>query len=236
MANRRVYCPSLRDGTFELDAEQANHARRVLRLDMGDTLEVFDGAGQVGTARVVEAGKRMTIQIIERHEAPRPRPWIDLAVAIPKGGRADVMVEKASELGADRLIPLLTDRSVVEPRGGKLERFERLALESAKQCGRNWVMQVDEPAPLDDLIAQADHDLKLIADVAADGPRAVQNVHSEAKGAKRVIVLIGPEGGWTDRERNAAFSAGFLEWRLAPNVLRIETAATAALAILRHEA
>lgn len=232
MAVRRFYSADLRKGKVELDAEQAAHARKVLRVEVGHVLELFDGAGSVAQGRVIETGRRVVLEVDQVHTAARPGPWIDLAVAVPKGGRADVMVEKASELGADRLIPLLTDRSVVDPRGGKLERFERLALESAKQCGRNFVMQVDDPTPLKQVLAAADHDVRLIAD-----PRnPVQNVHSLFAAAKRVIVLIGPEGGWTEDELNAAFSGGFRGWRLGPHVLRIETAACAALAILRQGA
>ena len=221
-----------------LDEEQSAHGRRVLRLDVGDHVELFDGAGVVGTGRVAEAGKRLHIEVIDRTERPRPRPWIDLAVAVPKGGRADGVVEKASELGADRLIPLRTRRGVVDPGRGKQRRFERIALASAKQCGRAWLLQIERPTELDRLLDEADHDLKLIADMKSEREpdRGWHGLveSSELDHAERILILIGPEGGWTNRERRAAVDAGCRPWRLAPHTLRVETAAAAALAILRY--
>lgn len=234
MATRRFYCPDLSPSQLTLDDEQGSHARRSLRLSAGDAVELFDGAGEIAEGRVAEVKKRVSIDIIQRRQAPRLSPVVDLAVALPKGARADVLIEKASELGADRVIPLITQRSVVEPRDSKMRRFDRLCVESAKQCGRAYLMQIDEPTPLSDVINRADHDLKWIADTSLAG----ESVHKMPSGTglgERVIVLIGPEGGWTDTERQAARDAGFTPQRLGPHVMRIETAALAAVAICRRE-
>jgi 16S rRNA (uracil1498-N3)-methyltransferase len=256
MSTRRFYCDDLSGDAVRLDDEQARHARKVLRLEAGDRVELLDGQGRIAEGVVAEigGGSGVSIRITDRREAPRSSPAIDLAVAIPKGDRAAVLVEKASELGADRLIPLVTERSVVDPGAGKVQRFGRIATESCKQCGRAWVMQVTEPIAIDRLIAEADHEMKLIADTGLDAGAAdagadpdlrealrsglsgggVQDLPNAIGGGGRVIVLIGPEGGWTDQERNAAVSAGFRPWRIGPHVLRVETAALAALAILRR--
>ncbi len=230
MSRRRFHIPNLADGPANLSDDDAKHARKVLRLEVGDDVELFDGLGNVATGRITEMGRDVGIEIVELRAVPPQRPAIDIAVAFPKGSRADVLAEKASELGADRLIPLLTQRTVVEPRDNKLHRMERVAVESAKQCGRAWVMQVGENVNFAKLIAAADHDLKLIADTTD----AVQLLPTAIAAAQRILVLIGPEGGWTDAERNTAKQAGFHAWRLSPNVLRVETAAMAALAILRQ--
>ena len=202
-----------------------------MRISPGDAVELFDGKGIVVAGKVVEAGRTVAIEITARQEVPPLTPRIELAVALPKGDRAAVLIEKASELGADRVIPLITDRSVVDPREGKLERLRRIAVESAKQCGRAWLMEVAEPIPLERALRDPDYDLKLIADtVDAAGNSLPQPI------PRSVLVLIGPEGGWTDAERTAAADAGFQFWRLGPHVLRIETAALAAVAILRQHA
>ena len=234
MPARRFYCPDLGERRLALDEEQSAHARRVLRLDTGDHVDLFDGAGVVATGRIAGAGKRLTVEVIEREERARLRPWIDLAVAVPKGGRADGVVEKASELGADELIPVRARRGVVEPGRGKQRRFERIAIASGKQCGRAWLLRIAPPTDLSRLLKETDHDLKLIADARASPAITAADLVEELRRAERALVLIGPEGGWTGRERRTAQDAGFRPWRLGPHTLRVETAAAAALAILRH--
>jgi len=251
MTRRRFYTPRLDDDRLTLDAEQAAHARKSLRLSTGDTVELFDGRGTVAVGRIEQSGGRMTVAVVARAVEPAPRPTFDLAVATPKGGRADQLVESATQLGVDRLIPLISERTVVEPRRAKLERFERIVIEACKQSRRARLMAVDEPTPLKALLERVDHDLRLIADapggdagVSAPGAigEPVQKLH-EAGGAagwptklresERLIVLIGPEGGWSEGERRLASAASFQPWRFGPHVLRVETAALAAAAIVR---
>lgn len=240
MAVRRFHLDGLEAGLIELSGDQAEHARRVLRLTAGDVIQLFDGQGRLADGTVMHIGRTMTVQVGEVRACERRRPWIDVAAAVPKGARADTLIEKLSELDADRLQPLVTERSVVDPGGGKLQRFERIALESSKQCGRLWVMQIAAPAPIEKVLGRSDHDVKLLAD--APGPEGgaglevVIGYPPRMAGASRVLVCIGPEGGWTTRERQLAREAGCVAWHFAPNVLRIETAAAAAVAILRQQA
>lgn len=243
MSDRRFYFPTLESSPVELDSEQAAHARRSLRLRVGDGVELFDGRGTIAAGRIARCDKITHIEILDRRRIERPTPWIDLAVAIPKGSRADVLVEKAGELGVDRLIPLICKRSVVEPGDNKLDRFSRLATESAKQCGRAHLMTIESPVPISRFLSAADHDRRLIADealagdasgFASGGGGGVQDLLSDLRGVKRLAILIGPEGGWTAEEKNAAQSAGFSAIRLGPHVLRVETAALAAVAIARR--
>ena len=233
MALPRFYGVDIGDSSIELDGEQVDHARRVLRLRPGSEVEVFDGRGGAADATVQSIGRTMRVEITARRQLAPPRPRINLAVAVPKGDRAAMLVEKAAELGADRLIPIITKRSVVDPGRGKLERFERIALEATKQCGRAWLMQIDAPTPFTEIVRQCAAELRLIADVA-DAEGDVPAISPAS--ASSITVLIGPEGGWTDDERRAAAEAGFTRWHFAPNILRIETAAIAAVAILRHGA
>ena len=245
MARRRFYVSDLTGDSAELSDEDSRHARKVLRLAVGDAVELFDGLSTVASGKITRVMDGVSVQVLERRTVAPPSPEIDLAVALPKGSRADVLVEKASELGADRLIPLIAERSVVEARESKLQRLDRLAIESAKQCGRSHVMHIDPPIAFAELLKKVDHDVRLIADTEDDFVLRVADCGLKEKAVEsssvqqlptrpRVIVLIGPEGGWSDSERLAAKNAGFQAWRLGPNVLRVETAAMAALAILRQ--
>lgn len=236
MAGRRFYVNSLSLDRIEVDPDQAGHARKSLRLTVGDEVELFDGQGTIALGRIESIGKSMLVAITS-HASVRPlKPRLSLAVALPKGDRAATLVESASQLGVDHLIPISTDRSVVEPGSGKQARFERIAIEAAKQCGRAWLMQIDPLTPLDSLLTHSSdpETLKLIADVQdmhdLSGPDVLT---SKIKTAAQVIVLVGPEGGWTDAERAAANAAGFEAWQFGPHILRIETAALAAAAIIR---
>lgn len=236
MALRRFYCNDLTGETITLDGDEAEHARKSLRLSVGDVVELFDGRGNIATGPISELTRHMVVQITDRQYVEPLRPTLDLAVAIPKGDRAAVLIEAAAQLGVDRLIPLITERSVVEPGKNKQRRFERIATEAAKQCGRAWMMIIDPPTRFEALLADAGHDCRLICDLPGNTVQGLQSdrsATSKLTGCERVLVLVGPEGGWTDAERTAAADAEFLNWSFNANVLRVETAALAAAAILR---
>lgn len=231
----RFLCVDLPDKpglTVRLDKDQANHATRVLRLSEGRRVQLIDGRGMIAHATLTSAGAPTTCTIHSIEHAPAPTPRIELATAIPKGPRADAMVNDLAQLGADWLIPLHTQRSVVHPRASKLDRLAKAAAEAAKQSGRNWFMEINDTSPFADELA-CDADLKLIADPDA---QPIADLAARIASASTVRVLIGPEGGFTDEERSAACEAGFTPWRFSPHTLRIETAAIAAVAILRAHA
>lgn len=226
--------------TASLDPEQLHHARRVLRLNDGDAVEVFDGAGLVGVGTL--AGGRVRVESLRWHAPVTPR--IEVAAATPKGGHADDMAVMLSQLGADRLIPLRSERSVVDPREGKLQRLRRAMVESARQCKRPYVMEVGPTSTLESVL-EAGHALRLIGapsitqavgttrgPLASGGP--TEALPPRGTPVADVLVLIGPEGGWTEMELLLAERAGARRWSLGPNVLRIETAACAAVAVLRY--
>lgn len=223
----------VQDLTVTLDPDQTRHARRVLRLSAGAAVELLDGQGRVAQATLADDDPRSgvcTIQSIQ--QVPRPTPRIELATAIPKGPRGDAMINDLAQLGVDRLIPLTTHRSVVDPRPTKLQRFAKAAAESAKQSGRAWFMVIDATMPFAEAVA-SDAALKLVADPYAE---PIADLAERLISVSAARVLIGPEGGLTDAELDAAREAGFVSWRYSPNVLRVETAAAAAVAILRGQA
>ncbi|MEO0476582.1 MAG: RsmE family RNA methyltransferase [Planctomycetota bacterium] len=234
-AGPRFYCdpiPAQPGSAVTLDKDQARHATRVLRLSEGDALQLIDGRGTVAhaTLTTADAQASCTIQRVEQVSARSPR--IELATAIPKGPRADSMVNDLAQLGADVLIPLMSERSVVHPRDNKLQRFRKAAAEAGKQSGNAWFMRVNEPVAFADALV-SETGLKLIADPYAE---PIADLAQRLDSVSSVRVLIGPEGGLTDQELADAHDAGFIPWRFSPNTLRIETAAVTAVAILRSQA
>lgn len=253
----RFYCPDLkielsRDGlsdaaalpraaSLPLPEAESRHALKVLRLRNGEQVEVFNGRGVVGEARLhVTSSQRAWVTPLAVRELPLSRPYLAVASAFPKGPRLDWMVDQLSQLGADLLIPVHTRYSVVNPRQAKLDRLRRAAIESAKQCGRAWIMAISEPRDLADLLIQqqwTDSTPRSIAPLRLMANASGQPLpHETVRQVTGIEVLIGPEGGWHESEEALALARGFRPWRLGSNILRIETAAAAAAAILRAAA
>ncbi len=231
---RRFFLPALSVGELQLPADQAHHIRDVLRLTEGTQVEVFDGAGQrAGGELVFVSAKGVVVRIraVQPCGEGGSVMHLTVAAAVPKAARADWMVEKLSELGVDVFIPLATARSVALPRGnGKLDRWNRLAEESAKQSGRAGVMQIAALTDLEELIrstVEGSDTWYLSTDRGA-----VPLSGSLVAMPLRLTLLIGPEGGWTAEEIAAFEIRNIAPKRLTASILRIETAAVAAAAII----
>ena len=165
----RFYSPDpAQNGKLWLAAEEARHLSRVCRLGVGDVVEVFDGKGHATKAEIIKVEHgRVELIAIGPPFAGRFAPFsLTLASAVPKGDRFDWLVEKATELGVERLIPLVTERSVVEPGGPKLERLRRAIIEASKQCGRNQLMILDTPMRWDQLVGLYSDSIRFLADPA----------------------------------------------------------------------
>jgi 16S rRNA (uracil1498-N3)-methyltransferase len=234
--HRLFVAPEQIGEVVRLSPEQSRHLETVLRLAPGNEVEVFDGRGVRWRARLESAG---VLRLGERQEGHRGASDVWLAQALAKGEKLDLVVQKATELGATRILPLATERSVVrldDERGARrLERFRRIAEEAARQSGRSDVPRVDAPCALDDLGALLREDPErrgVLLDPAERDVRLAQAV----RGAAKLLLAVGPEGGFSDAERHAAIAAGFVRASLGPLVLRTETAGLAALAIVQHVA
>ena len=216
----------LNDGAaVELDASQANYLGNVLRLGVGADVLVFDGTSGEWLARIADAGKkRMRLTVERRTREPETIPDVWLAFAPVKRTQTDWLVEKATELGAARLLPVMTRRTIAER--VKLERLEAIAIEAAEQCGRTLLPDIAEPIDLNRLLDSRDSARKLyFADEGGGERAATAFVHGPA------LILTGPEGGFTDDERSAIRAApNSIPISLGPRILRAETAALAALA------
>lgn len=219
-----VRTPLDEGATVELDANQANYLGNVMRLGPGAELLVFDGRSGEWLARIADAGKkRMTLAVERRTREPETIPDIWLAFAPVKRAQTDWLVEKATELGVARLLPVMTQRTVAER--VKLERLESIAIEAAEQCGRTRLPEIAEPLTLKQLLAAREERLLYFADEAGGEPLA------DALHPGPALILTGPEGGFTDEERAAIRAApSAVAVSLGPRILRAETAALAALA------
>jgi 16S rRNA (uracil1498-N3)-methyltransferase len=207
----------------ELDAKQANYLGNVLRLGPAAELLVFDDLSGEWLARIAEAGKkRMTLAVERKTREPEIIPDVWLAFAPVKRAQTDWLVEKATELGAARLVPVITQRTIAET--VRLERLESIAIEAAEQCGRTRVPQIAEPLALNRFVDALDPSRHFyFAD--ENGGDALGETFREGPAA----ILVGPEGGFTDEERAFVRSAGAQAISLGPRILRAETAALASL-------
>jgi 16S rRNA (uracil1498-N3)-methyltransferase len=208
---------------LHLDPIRGRRLRDVLRLRIGATLAVFDGQGREHEGRVTAMTGNAVTLTLGAALTPLPEPPVPVVIvcAFPRSSRGDWLVEKATELGVVQLVPLEADRSVMHPGEGRIERWQRIAVEAAEQCGRACIPFVGGEAPSDALHIVAD-------------PEAGDSIRDcfDRLGAvpRAVAVHIGPEGGWTDDELSALDARGALRVSLGPRLLRVETAAILAAA------
>jgi len=231
MAERFFLSQPVVDQKVTLADDQAHHLARVMRAKPGDQITLFDGRGNEYLADVAEVSKKSVALNIESSTfAPDPNlPEIVVACALPKGDRQKFLIEKMVELGANRFVPLKTTRSVAEASAKVVERIEKQVVEASKQCRRSWLMDVCPETTIDSLVSEfREFDgSRLVAD-----PYATRNdllFRDEA-----CVIAIGPEGGFTDEESQLLSSSDWTPVCFSPNVLRIETAAAAAVAIARQ--
>jgi 16S rRNA (uracil1498-N3)-methyltransferase len=218
-------------GPFVLDGPEAHHLAHVLRLSAGAPVELFDGQGRSAEGTLAQVTKRTAeIQIVAVRETPPVLPRITLAVAVPKGERFDWLVEKAAELGVAKLVPLRTVRGIVDPRDSKIERLRQVVIAACKQSRNDWATEIVSPIAWDEWLSTRTKDVPLlIADPSGTdlesriGPESLE-----------VLIAIGPEGGWTPEELAAGQTQGGELVSLGPTILRIETAAIVAAALVRE--
>lgn len=222
-----------------LGPEDSHHCADVLRLSVGDALTIFDGEGSVADAVLTEVHrKHCRVRIGERTITPPLRAAITLAQAVPKGKNMDLILQKAVELGASTIVPLLTRRTVVRLDEGdserKRERWQQIALEACKQCGRNQVPTVTTPCSLEEFLRQPREGLLLLASLQP-GAVSIKEALKKPPDHPSITVLVGPEGDFTPEESAAALAAGAISVTLGPMILRAETAALYCLSVLGHE-
>lgn len=229
----RFHLPGLGQGPRALPDDEAHHARSVLRLKPGDALTVFDGKGLSAKATVLDISRReVRVDVGPPRQTPPVTPAVHLAFAIPKAKRLDWLLEKASELAAASLQPLAFQRSVTPPDASpaKARRWQQHLLAAAKQAGLDVLPALCEPQAHNDWLARQPVSPILYGDLT---PEAQPLRNALCHDCTELTLLVGPEGGLTDAERQALQAVDARPVRLGPTTLRVETAALALLAAVR---
>ena len=214
----------------------ANHIMRVLRLRDGDALTLFDGRGGEYDARITGFRKDSVQVEVQEHRDVERESALDLTLAqgISRGERMDWVMQKATELGVTRIIPVVTERTMVKlderQAERKLQHWRAIVVSACEQCGRNRVPELTLPAAYYDVLRTIDPSTTRVL-LSPTGTIRARDLAQP----KHVAMLIGPEGGLSENEREAAIAAGFQQVRMGPRILRTETAAIAALAALQHD-
>ena len=228
-----------RDRITVSDPAQLHHLLHVLRVRAGDPLECFDGAGRSYAGRVLRCGRQGVVLAIEARDTEVPPPVrLILAQALIKPERFAWVVQKATELGVERFVPLVTARTTARPVAGRLERqterWRRVSREAARQCGRRDVPQLEPPRPFGEAVPEMARRARVLMPTLAVPAAPLREALERFRGAEAVAALIGPEGDFTPEEAALAQRHGALAVSLGRLTLRSETAAIATLAILRY--
>lgn len=220
-------------GRFELGGDEGRHAAKVRRLRVGERLELGDGAGVVAECEVREVGAGLVVEVLAVRSVQAPSPRLTVVQALPKGERGELAVELMTELGVDAIVPWSAERCVARWEGAKAarnaQRWAAHAREAAKQARRPWVPSVEPLADTAAAVARVRAaDTAIVLHEAATGPL----VSASLPAAGEVVLVVGPEGGVSDKELTQLQDAGARSCRLGPEVLRTSTAGAAAVAAL----
>ena len=239
----RCYLPyaDFSAGLLLVEGEEAHHATRVMRLKEGDRCEVFDGDGHSAIAKVCGArGSHLQLEVEEVLPAMPPVANITLALAIPKGGNMDLIVQKAVEMGVSRIVPLISERTIVrldaKEAAAKTSKWQRTVLEACKQCGVNTLPVVETPQSYASFLQRQDLPSLRLQCAIVEHAQPLRTVLEAARNAGETgaTILIGPEGDFSPAEYAAAEQAGYCPTSLGPIILRVETAVFMAVAAARY--
>ncbi len=228
------------------DAEQ-HHLRNVLRITPGEIIRIIDGRGNVYTAEIIDAltNRSASKARIRTHEFhAHPSPTLTLFQGLPKNDKMALILQKTTELGVTRIVPLHSEHALQKPSQNRYERWHRVVISATKQCKRAWLPELCQAQQFDDALAQLEQ-FSLCLLLSPDTEGTFISPHRETQHIKAVLretpdptaiaLFVGPEGGFSDQETTAAIQSGCIPVTLSTNILRTETAAIVAVAVAAYE-
>jgi 16S rRNA (uracil1498-N3)-methyltransferase len=233
MAERYYVNSPLQVGPVELVGPEAHHLSTVCRIRQGSLVYLFNGDGNQYPAKVVEVSRRhvsLAIDRIEYVDCELPGR-LEVASPLPKGDRAHFLIEKLTEIGVTKFVPLRTARSIVDPRETKLEKLQHAVIEASKQCGRNRLMQIERVMDWQVYDREVEpFSLRVLAHPGklqhpSEGRLDQLLAKAKLESLTKIAIAVGPEGGFTDEEVKEAIAIGWQPVDLGPRILRVETAA-----------
>ena len=238
---KRIFLADVSGNEVTIGGDDAHHLAYSLRARRGEKITAVDGAGNCAVIELVdfERDKIKARRISELQKVVVERKTI-LADCLPKQNRFETIIEKATELGVEKIEPLISERTIMRPREGKLERWQKIAKEAAEQCARDTIPEIGNVRKLDDWLKEItplDDDTLLLFCWESERDTTVREVLSNYRvsGGEKIIVLIGPEGGFSEREVDMIKSAGGVSVTLGKRVLKTDTAAISVLAMINYE-
>ena len=231
---KRYFVPDLAEtgGSVALPPTEAQHATRVMRVKVGDDVELFNGLGLQAAARIIEIGRNRCVcgteqaTLVDRE----PKRSVNMAIALPKPERAKELVERLTELGIKHVTPLVAERTQRPPSESNMDKLRKVVIEACKQSGRNHLMEFGPVSTAKDYFQSDRVGEKFIAHPDPDA-KSIRS-HFSSDDHSTIHVAIGPEGGWSESEYQSAITNGFQSINLGKRIYRIETAAVAVAAIL----
>lgn len=225
-----------------IDGSDVNYLKNVLRLKPGDDMIVLDSKNREYSSKIISLSNNGTIKaelIKEKHPASESKVKITVAQGIPKNPKMEIVIQKSTELGAEKIIPVMTERSVVkisaEKESGRIDRWRKIAKEAAEQSGRTMIPLIEGIKDLDDVLAQKDDFDGRILLWEIEKEVTLKNFLQKNKKIKNLLVLIGPEGGFSRKEAELAKKNGFTAVSIGNRILRTETASLAVLSMINYE-
>ncbi len=240
----RIYFPrNMEKGDLsKLGGENLRYVKSVLRMKKGDHLILFDGTGweyETVIKQIIADG--ISVEVLKKDRMPDKVVNITIYQALPKANKMDFIIQKATELGADRIVPFQSARSVprltADKARFKIARWRNIATEAARQCGRADIPEVEGILSYEDVIACPERENLKIIFWEEESARGIKQVLRDEKynGVKDIVVIIGPEGGFAKEEVDSAVDKGFISVSLGRNILKVETAALTILSIIQYE-
>ena len=240
MARFYVPQPQVEKGMLRMEGEEVKHIRKVLRLRAGDEIVVFDGSGKEFEGTIVEEGLSSVVIKVQNVASPKRDSPVEvtLAQSLLKGEKMDYLVQKATELGVKEIIPFISSRSVpLLDKSGRLKRhhrWERIAIEASKQCGRGVIPEIESLQDYSEMLQKVSPNTLRLILWEREGTK-LKGILERSKERKKIFFVIGPEGGFSQEEVEQAERAGFIPVTLGKRILRAETASLCFLSILQYE-